>query len=282
MKFSLILCTVNRTKELKFLLDSLLSQTYKNFEVIVVDQNKDERVLKVLNRYSELNIIYLKSEIGLSKARNVGLKKATGKIVAFPDDDCIYPEKLLENVCIFFSNSNYDILMGKTIDKTGKVVAGKPVIKPQDLKPSYILGSSTTLFVKKSLDVVFDERFGLGGIFYAEEENDLLFRLLKEGYKGYYEPNINYVYHPPSDLDFSNYKRARLRAKGLGVFIAKHLFTKEGAFFFVKYNLIRPLFGALLYFLKKDIKKSKFYFNRFIGIWIGFFKYFKEKNENNI
>ncbi|WP_297431512.1 glycosyltransferase [Sulfurimonas sp.] len=284
MKFSLILATVNRDKEVKEFLTSISQQIYTNFEVIIVDQNNDNRVLKILPYFKKLDIKYIKSEKGLSKARNRGLKEAYGDIVGFPDDDCLYPKELLENINIFFKEHNYDILMGKTIDKeTGGVVAGKNITKAQILKPSLILGSSTTLFIKRDKkNIVFDEYFGIGAKFNAEEENDLLFRLLKKGHIGYYIPDINYVYHPPSDLDYTNTIRAKQRAIGLGAFIAKHIYTKEGIIYFFKYNVLRPFLGTILYILRFDFVKSKYYFNRWLGIWQGFFKYLRVKYETDI
>lgn len=284
MRFSLILCTVNRTKEVEDLLKSLLYQTYVNFEIIIVDQNEDDRIFKIIENFSSLKIKHLTSEIGLSKARNIGLKNAIGDVVCFPDDDCTYPKELLENVNSFFSENKYNILMGKTIDKdTKKIVAGKLIYKPCVLTPMKILGSSTTLFIKcNDIKFNFDERFGLGAVFNAEEENDLVFRLLKTGILGYYNPNINYVYHPPSDSDFTNLKRVKERSIGLGAFIAKHILTVEGIIYFIKYNLIRPLIGFILYTIKLDFVKSKYYFTRFTGIWIGFIKYFKVSNETNL
>lgn len=285
MKFSLILCTLDRTEEVENFLLSLVNQTYKNFEVVIVDQNDDNRLQQTINHFqNSLNILYQTSALGLSLGRNKGLSVCTGDIVCFPDDDCMYPSELLENIKVFFLTHDYDILIGKTIDiNTGKIVAGKNVSLSQVLYPNHILGSSTTLFIRsKNIKIKFDERFGLGAIFNAEEENDLLFRLLKRGYKGYYAPDINYVYHPPSDLDFTNLERIYNRSIGLGAFIAKHLFSKEGLLYFIKYNIFRPLLGSFLYLLKLDMMKSKFYFFKFLGIWKGFIQYFRFKNETDI
>jgi len=274
MRFSLILCTVNRSKEVKEFLNSLVSQSYKDFEVILVDQNKDSKVLKIIEEFQILNIKYFQSTLGLSKSRNKGLKNATGEIVCFPDDDCTYPDILLENINSFFLKNNYGILMGKTIDKdTKKIVAGKINYFPSILNPNNLLGSSTTLFIKNNIKINFDEQFGLGALFNAEEENDLVFILLKSGVLGYYNPDINYVYHPPSDLDYKNLKRVKERSIGLGAFIAKHILSINGMKYFMKYNLVRPLSGSVLYLMKLDFIMSKYYYIRFIGIWTGFFKY---------
>jgi len=283
MKISLILCTVDRVLEIEFFLDSLIKQTYKNFELIVVDQNKDDQIKKIIKKYSQIDIKYLYSQRGLSKSRNKGLEVVVGDIVCFPDDDCTYPAELLENVKFFFEFSDYDILMGKAIDRdSGQIVAGNTSQNEQKLSKYYTLGSSTTLFVKNIGNYRFDERFGLGGIFGSEEENDLVLRLLRARYKGYYSPNINYVYHPSSDIDYSNVKRIKERSIGLGSLIAKHIVTLEGACCFIKYNIIKPLVGSIIYFVKLDFTKSKFYFYKWLGIWKGFILFFMYSNDSSL
>ena len=279
MKISLILCTIDRTEEVVSFLFSLREQTYTNFEVIIVDQNKDNSVKNILHNFDDLDIKYLQSKPGLSRARNIGLTQISGEIVGFPDDDCTYPIKLLDNINHFFKHNNYDILMGKTIDKkTKQIVAGSLLTTKCNLSCSRILGTSTTLFIhrQKMNSFTFDEMFGLGAKYHAEEENDLVLRLLKNGYTGYYHPQINFVYHPPSDLNYKDYKRIKTRSIGLGAFIAKHIKSLCGIGYFFKYNLIRPLIASILYMLKFDRIRSKYYFYKFLGIWKGFFTYLKE------
>jgi len=279
MKTSLILCTINRTEEVLSFLLSLKKQTYTDFEVIIVDQNKDDRIQNILSDFHSLDIKYFKSEPGLSRARNIGLAQISGDIVGFPDDDCTYPTELLTNINNFFEKNDYAILMGKTIDKeTEQIVAGSLSTKACDLSCSNIHGSSTTLFIRinKINDFTFDEKFGLGAKYHAEEENDLVLRLLKEGFKGYYSPQINFVYHPPSDLNYQDYPRIQARAIGLGAFIAKHIGSLCGIGYFFKYNIFRPFSASILYMLKFDKIRAKYYFYKFLGIWKGFFMYKKE------
>ena len=70
IKISLILCTVNRKIEVIEFIESLIKQNYKNFELIIVDQNSDNRIPKIVQQYNKLiNILHVKSAIGLSKAR---------------------------------------------------------------------------------------------------------------------------------------------------------------------------------------------------------------------
>ena len=112
MKFSLVVATKNRVHEVDRFLRSLTTQVTTQvgenqdvtFEVILVDQNPDDRLSLVVHRYSPLfPLIHLKQETpGTSRARNRGIGLATGDIIAFPDDDCVYPAGFLIQVTDFF------------------------------------------------------------------------------------------------------------------------------------------------------------------------------------
>ena len=101
---SLIVATRWRTSELRKFLDSLVIQTYKRFNVIVVDQNDDDRVQSLLQEYeSRLSITHVRSSaFGKAAANNVGLRICDGEFVAFPDDDCWYAPDLLNRVVDMF------------------------------------------------------------------------------------------------------------------------------------------------------------------------------------
>ena len=88
MRFSLIVATLGRSTEIGDLLESLLAQGRDDFEVIIVDQNSDDRVAPVLQPYeARIRITHLRSSIrNANHARNLGLRAARGKIVTFPDD----------------------------------------------------------------------------------------------------------------------------------------------------------------------------------------------------
>ena len=118
--------TINRRNELIIFLQSLESQTYKNFELIVLDQNAGDFITEIIEGFQKhLDIKYIKSsEWGLSLNRNEGLIIADGDIIAFPDDDCEYPEDILEKVVKFFEENKQDLLVIRNIqvaeDKRGQ------------------------------------------------------------------------------------------------------------------------------------------------------------------
>src|SRR4051794_3826585 len=117
MRFSLITATLDRSEELSALLSSLSAQTNADFELIVVDQNDDDRLLPVLAGFPALKIQHLRCPVrALSLARNQGLQSATGQIVAFPDDDCLYkPETLAIVDSCFATDPALALLSGPAI-----------------------------------------------------------------------------------------------------------------------------------------------------------------------
>src|SRR5882724_3254503 len=81
--FSLIVCTLGRQDQLRRLFASLAVQSFRDFEVIVVDQNEGGFLDEIIAAYRpRLEIIHVAAAPGLSGARNVGLAHASGQIVA--------------------------------------------------------------------------------------------------------------------------------------------------------------------------------------------------------
>ena len=77
MKFSLILATLDRSKEIKECLNSLTVQEEQDFEIIVIDQSDNDKTKTIVERFNTLNIKYYAVDFkGLSKARNYGLQYA--------------------------------------------------------------------------------------------------------------------------------------------------------------------------------------------------------------
>lgn len=98
--FSVIIPVYNRPKEIDELLESLLVQTYKNFEVIVVEDGSkpDLRCENITNSYSDrLNVkYYFKDNSGQGFARNYGFERAKGDFYVVFDSDCIIPMHYFE------------------------------------------------------------------------------------------------------------------------------------------------------------------------------------------
>ncbi|HFQ5395550.1 TPA: glycosyltransferase family 2 protein [Vibrio vulnificus] len=224
MLISLVLCTVGRTEEVDDFIDSIIS-TQRNVELIIVDQNKDDRIAIILERVSfPVNIIvkHIRPDIlGLSRARNIGLKHVTGDVFAFPDDDCIYSKHVLDYVEDNFFTSDFDFFSCRTHQKNSPLSS---LIKCQkeyfEIAMDRRAGCSFTLFFKnneKTKDISFDEAMGVGsGTYYGSgEETDYITQMLYLKCKGYYEPSV-VVYHDAKEESYNKTTLARLVSYGGG------------------------------------------------------------------
>lgn len=256
MLISLIMPTLNRYDDIYLLMDSLENQTYKNFELIVVDQNDNNKVKEIVDKYiDKLDIKYIKSDkIGLSYNRNVGIDKAKGQIIGFPDDDCVYENDTLEKVINFFNeNKEYKIYSCKTMDEN-KVDAFKKMYDGIcDISSLNVLDTITsiTFFINfVGLEYTrFDEKLGVGGEFGSGEEIDYILDLLSKGYKGrYFGDDI--IYHPAKKHSKSKekYQRDFNYGRGFGALCKKQIiYRKDYKFLKVMTSkLVRNVGGFVL------------------------------------
>lgn len=223
---SLILCTYQRTEELDALFRSLVAQTYQCFEVIVVDQNPDDRILPYLRRAEDagLTIIHIKHDVpNLSTARNIGIQVAKGEWVGFPDDDCWYEPDLLEQLKTSFACTNALTgcaarweEMDEADDLPIEITWQRSSIFRDRMMVSFML-----FFNRKLFNAVgnFDSRLGVGQWFGAGEETDLVLRALCAGASMTFYPAAR-VHHPVKKLIRLN--DVRQRARGAGALYIKH------------------------------------------------------------
>ncbi len=271
MKFSLILATVGRTGEVAHFLERLCGQTYNDFELLVVDQNSDDRLAPILEPFTGLmNVQRVHSRRGLSRARNVGLERATGDVVAFPDDDCWYPDDLLQRIVEYLeANPHLDGMTGRSVNRQGRSSSARWAPNSGILNrfSLFTRGISITIFLRRRVvERVgnFDETLGLGSgtPWGSGEESDYLIRAVNCGFAVMYLPDI-LVFH--DDNISAHDKRARERAysysMGMGRLLRKHSYP----WWFVSYNCIRPLGGALLALLKGRSNTLRYYIAVFLG-----------------
>lgn len=272
--FSLIIPTINRTDELQRLFESLVNQTFIFFEVIIIDQNKDNRLLSLVENYeNRINLIHIKSEVkGLSVNRNIGIKKSRGSIICFPDDDCVYPTELLHYVNDFFIlNPNIQIFACNVKDDILNKVF--PMSKNDSKMNRYNYFDkciSIGIFIRYlSLDdLVFDEKLGVGSKYGSAEESDFISNLLDLNYIGYYKCDT-FVYHEFPSL-IPDIKRYYNYSMGYGALMKKEITLRKKHIFIIKFIfdlMARCLFSLL------PLKKRKYYLSSLKGRIKGFISY---------
>lgn len=140
-------------------IDSVIAQTYSNFELIVVDDCSTDNSLQLIQKKASLDnrikILALKKNAGVANARNVGIAAAKGKYIAFLDNDDLWVEDKLERQ-LMLAEKGADIVYCSYdfIDENNKVIK-KPFIVPRrtnynKMLASNVIGCSTS-FIKSEL-----------------------------------------------------------------------------------------------------------------------------------
>jgi glycosyltransferase involved in cell wall biosynthesis len=217
-RFSLIVPTYGRTEELSQLLASIASQERNDVEVIVVDQNDDDRIVPILEAApGNMSMVHVQlAEKNVSAARNVGMDVASGEIVAFPDDDCSYPPGLLNQVDAWFrEHRNFTVFAVGALDAAGVTSGNRWIQHACDIGPLNALRTTfcSSLFIsdpERSRQVRFDPRLNRG------EETDFVLRLLATGLRGRFDRSLHIV-HPRRDMLSGTVSRARAVSYGAGM-----------------------------------------------------------------
>lgn len=163
---SIIIPTYNRGRLIKKSIDSILNQTYTNFELIIVDDNSDDNTEDIVKAIDDKRIRYVKQNenIGANKARNLGVEISNGKYIAFNDsDDEWLPNKLeLQLDKLIKTNSDLVFCSYNRYDGERRMIVPNVEIDSKTIFRDLLRGnliSTQTILVKKQclLNQKFDE-----------------------------------------------------------------------------------------------------------------------------
>ncbi len=304
-KYSFIIPVYNRGEELEELLETISSQTHKNFDVIVVDDGSDSPCQNITNKFEDkLDVKYIFQEnSGPGMARNKALEYSNSEWLIFLDSDCLLPDNYLEIVNTNINKYQFDCFGGpdkahnsfNTIQKaigyamsstltTGGIRGGKE--KLDKFYPrSFNLGVKRSVFI--DLKGFSNMRFG--------EDLDFSMRLLSKGYKTMLIKNA-FVYHKRRNnfksffkqvfnsgiarinLEYQHPKTLKFVHTLPTMFILTHILLLLCAVFNLAFLLLLLLFPIIVFidsFYKiKDIK-SAFYsilasYTQLFGYGLGF------------
>ena len=187
MGHSVVVLTHDSEKTIRRCLDALLSQTYKDFELIIIDDCSTDKTRDILDSYEDKRIrIFLNQiQFGIAKSRNRGLRESKEKLIFFTDSDCIPSKRWLE--LGIKSIKNNDIVTGTTFYEKQNPTFKHRVIYSRDHFVTCNLG-----FKRKEIEEVngFDEEeFNM-----YSEDKDLCFRILKNKGKKVFCPEMIVVH----------------------------------------------------------------------------------------
>lgn len=133
-EISVIVPTYNYAHFIGDCLDSIFAQTYKDFEVIVIDDGSTDDTARVLEKYKgEIRYIYQENK-GLPAARNTGIQAAQGEYLAFLDSDDLWlPEKLDEQIRFLRNDTDMGIIFSDASAFNEKGMIRKSILKEENI-----------------------------------------------------------------------------------------------------------------------------------------------------
>lgn len=176
MKISIITVCYNSEKTIERTLNSILNQTYKNIEYIIVDGESQDSTLDKIKKYiSEFNKrgievkVISEKDSGIYNAMNKGIKKSTGEVIGILNSDDFYYNTTIEKVMECFKNPNNKIVSGEieiidSNERNIKKIKNNKEYRENQRKRMSV--NHPTTFVKKELylkDGLFDENFKIAG-----------------------------------------------------------------------------------------------------------------------
>ena len=233
---SIVITYFNKKEYINKTLNSIFSQSYKNFEIILVYDDGNLHDLKLVNflmiKFKKKKIIVNKKNIGVSKSRNKALKYCKGKYIAFIDADDLWKKnklyeqtQFMEKNLASFSFTSYDVVNIK-----GKLIKKRHVFYDpsyDQLSKKNIIGLSTVMINKKILNhIKFPD-------LKTQEDFALWLNLLKKGIK---------LSHIPTALSSWRLTKNSLSSNNL----QKILDAFKLYYFYQKKNLTLSVYSVLV------------------------------------
>jgi glucosyl-dolichyl phosphate glucuronosyltransferase len=238
MDISLVLCTWNNAERLAMTLEAITRCVPAGniaWEIILVDNNSTDHTKRIVDRFcARLPIHYVFEPVqGLSQARNAGLSAATGKLILFTDDDVtpctdwieMYWRELLRKPSGYyfggsvesdFEDTNFDhallevapfCVRGFSLGTEPKEVIGEGFLSANWACPAEALKTVGNFDVSRGLNPA-------SGQVITGEETDLMLRLQKAGWKGYYLPWASVKHFVPARKCTLKHIASRVQAYG--------------------------------------------------------------------
>ena len=267
----LIVATVNREHELSRFLASVRDQDSVTARVIVVDQNEDDRVASMLDREAaSFGVLRLSAAVGVSRARNVGYAHATAPIVAWPDDDCVYPPGLLQYVLeLFAADPGLDVLVGRVEDPSGRArtLAAPSDALVLDSRSVWRYPNTNGFFARRgAADRVgeWNTSFGPGGTtrWDAGEDSDWLIRAVHAGLCVRFDPAATVLHHDPFA---AGSREATRRARRYGRCTVAVALANGYGVRFVAWLVVRAAGGVVVSLMSGRFARAAIHFQAMVG-----------------
>jgi glycosyltransferase involved in cell wall biosynthesis len=194
-------------------IESILSQTYKDIEFIIVDDGSTDDTQKVVNRYAvkdpRIRLLFNETNVGSAASMNTAIRVAKGKYIARQDgDDISMPERISRQVEYLETHLHIALLATRTmhIDQFGRQMSATPFPGNAELIMSNLIAGDNCLaqpsiMFRNHLDLFYRDKF------YYSEDYDFYLRILFNKHSIECLDDILVYYRFPTDEPFSRYIR---------------------------------------------------------------------------
>ena len=267
---SLIVATKGRASPFSQLFASLEAQSFRDFEVIVVDQNADDRVGTPETEGWSFPVLHLRTpqESGASRGRNAGFAEASGAIILFPDDDCWYDPGFLADALRRMGELGADVLSGRAAGADGCDINGRYLQARTTITRANVWTAGiewVIFFTRAAFERLggFDPAIGVGAEtpWQSCEAQDVILRALEAGLRCVFDPA---VFGRHAELDIRSpamLRKGRAYARGFGYVLRRHRYPLPQ----VANWLLRPAVRGVLSALKRDRTLAEYYGNVLAG-----------------
>lgn len=207
-KVSICIPTFNRIDLLPFAIESVLKQTYEDFELIICDDGSSDGTTELMSNYQDNRIKYIRHHQNIGKSNNMrsGFDAATGDyFIKFDDDDRLTPDFIAQTLTILEKDSSIDfvgtdhwIIDISNVRNEAKTRENSRSWGREDLAEGLVDNLLEVVFVNQSFQIgaTLFRRQTLVEVGFMQpnwqncEDNDLFVRLALAGKKGYYLPKL--------------------------------------------------------------------------------------------
>jgi len=256
---SIIMPTYNHGAYIIEAIDSVLRQSYRNSELVIIDNYSQDNTEKIVNSYSDHRIKYFKFRNHgiIASSRNVGINHSTGQYIAFLDSDDIWlPEKLEKQVFMMEQNKKIDLsyvlyanlLKDRTIE--GEYPEPDRRYRGRIFTKLYLVNciSNSGVMVRRDVldDVgLLDESPQLVGV----EDADMWLRIAKRGFIDYITGEVLLVYRARDKNHFYKHflkemKRRMYIARKFSTDVGRRLYFRK-VFFMPAHAFIKRLISNI-------------------------------------
>lgn len=295
---SLVICTRNRSLQLKNCLNSLSNLSLQPAEVIVVDNAPDsDETKKIVNEFPQVKYI-LEERKGLDIARNTGWQNATSSIIAYTDDDVRLHKNWIKQIAVAFSHSRVQAVTGlvlaEEINTEAQYIFEKywPFNRgyrdiyynadyfKQHLKkgvPAWDVGAGANMAFRRSIlqsTGGFDPRLDVGAAG-CSGDSEMWYRLLAEGWTIHYSPMaIVYHQHRKEKHDLKRQIYFYMRGAATSLLIQHQRYRHRGNLYHLYRRLPAHYFFSLLMKVRYPVALSYSTLTQEIMGWISGIFYF--------